>query len=298
MSIRSEVLGLVSAKPGTTCAQLRAAMLATGAIVTKNEPSATLHLLRKQGLLRIEGEWPERTYFVIEGAAAIPLERAPRKSPTKPTKAKTESELSPFAARSIPPVRATPDVSEADAARLRLADAIVQHLELGAAYVPSEDIARDMAESRHDVAMAISLLMRDRRITRHADATGRWVYRDKRPGDEPPAPSPLPVSPVVPVEPANPVRLPEPVEAQTVEARPRLTAEEFNAIEKFMAITDQALDLPSLPGSIRLEMTAIEDILGEACDAEAPHAAIKSLVVAQVALRRALDVLTPRALAA
>lgn len=114
-----------------------------------------------------------------------------------------------------------------------------------------------------DVQIALDALVQDRSVERQASSDGVYVYRR--------APAPAPK---------------------------RMTTDEFAVVEKFMALTDAELGLPSLPGAIRLEVIALEDVIRQACEAEAPHAAIRDLAGAQTLLRKAMEALAPTARAA
>lgn len=126
--------------------------------------------------------------------------------------------------------------------------------------------AADIAEVLRLTAAAAQIvldgLMRDRSVERYANADGVYVYKRAAPP-----------------------------------AGPRMTPDEFAAVEKFMALTDAELG-GSLPGAIRLELIALEDVLQQACKVKAPHTAIREIAGAQAALRKAMEALSPPALAA
>lgn len=322
---REAVMGVVAREPGATHARVVEVLAAAGLHNrVKNEPSNTLWVLIKQGRVRAEGVRP-KTYFStgkparpsggsMPGAGRKPLATKVQAPEAIAVAAPTVVAQPAVAAPAVAAARAAPVVTtDADQARLDLAEAVMQHLGLAEDFDSAEQIATDLGEERYPVAMAIALLVRQGRITRKADATGRWVYRDRRPGDGADAvrAAPAAAAEAVSQPPAAEVakaELAEPVSyngnsgpgnfAAVPASRPdktRMTAAEFAGIEKFLDIVDTEQGPLSLPAAIGLELTALDDLLGEACDAQAPHAAIKLLITAQGALRRAVGVLQPAA---
>lgn len=282
MTIRDGILGILRAQPGNTAAQVRESMHALGICVAANEPYATLNRLVRVKRAYCEGTHGSKRYFALTSEGGIARDAGPAAAP---------------ASDPVPAVAEAP-VADADAARLDLANVIVDHLKLEDTFASAEQIAADITESRHDVALAIALLMRQKRVTRRDDGTGRWVYRDVRPADAAEAAAirqaifgdktkvAEPVSSNGKTEPESFASVPA---SAPVAAAPRMTPEEFVTVQKFLELPLPDLDPADLPGAIRLEMTALDDLLGQACDTGAPHPAIKGLVVAQGALRRALE---------
>ena len=324
MSLRDQMVELLAAQPGMTSAQLREAMSAMGLNIGKNEPANTLNVMTKQGRVRHEGEMPARRYYAVAGAAA------PQHGGSKPgrtlAKAATAAEQS-----ATPPQRpAPPVVTAADLVRQQLADAIHEHLATGDGWHSAEDIAADLDEGRQPVALAVADLMRAGRVTRRADASGRWVYQDKRAGDMHVAHAAPAAMQEVHAAPApEAVAAPAPAAAKTQPAE-RVSSNGNPAPESFVTETPPrqprqhpvaraevvaevggkqvplgevlsrmklALKDPvpvDFPYAIGLEITAVEDLLGDACDARLPHDAIKALVLAQGSLRRAVAALQQR----
>lgn len=313
MSVRNQMVALLTAQPGMTAAQLREAMMAMGLTIGKNEPACTLNILRKQGRVRHDGEMPARRYYAVDGAPA------PKVGGRKPgfKEAKAAAVEAGKAKAAAPRVAAA--ALPADIEREQLADTIHEHLVAGDGWHSAEEIAADLLEPRQAVALAISDLVKAGRVSRRADTTGRWVYRDKREGDmhvvhtapeakqeAHPAPAPEAVAAPVPATAitqsaeqvsSNGNLAPESCAVEVagpVPTAPPTSISLGTVLERMRgALKDpEPVDFPY---AIGLEIAAVEDLLGDACDAKLPHAAIKALVLAQGSLRRAVTALQQRA---
>ena len=309
MSVRNQMVELLTAQPGMTASQLREAMMAMGLTIGKNEPACTLNNLRKQGRVRHEGEMPARRYFAVDGA------EAPKVGGRKPGHKHAQA----TAIEAGKAKAAAPPVTPADIERLRLGDVIAAHLAEGDEWDSAEQIAADLLEPRQAVALAISDLVKAGRVSRRADATGRWVYRDKREGDmhvvhtapeakqeAHPAPAPEAVAAPAPApaitHPAERVSsngnpAPESFAVEAAEPPPAAPPTSVSLGDVLGRMRDALKDPEPVdfPYAIGLEIAAVEDLLGDACDAKLPHAAIKALVLAQGSLRRAVTALQQRA---
>lgn len=313
MSFRDQVVAVITAQPGSSAARIKEALEELGVTLAKNEPASTLHVLKGQGRVRHEGDWPARVYFAVEGAVAPAHGGSKPKAERTPSKrrpAKAQAELDPHNARAIPDAKPATLASATDILRQELADVIVKHLGEDDGWDTAEQIASDLAEPRLAVNLALSDLMKASRVCRRADATGRWVYRDKREGDEvqvahrgEPAPvlAPDAVEADARTQAAEPVSsngnsgpesfMPTP-EAPTVAHGGAVTLDDVLSRMKRALADSVPVDLPY---AIGLEIDALDDLMGDACDMKVPHGAIKALVVASSSLRRAVAALQSRA---
>lgn len=314
MSVRNQMVELLTAQPGMTAAQLREAMMAMGLTIGKNEPACTLNNLRKQGRVRHEGEMPARRYFAVDGA------EAPKVGGRKPGHKDAQAAAIEAGKAKAAAPRVTPPVTTpADIERLRLGDVIAAHLAEGDEWDSAEQIAADLLEPRQAVALAISDLVKAGRVSRRADATGRWVYRDKREGDmhvvhtapeavqeAHAAPALEAVAAPVPATAitqsaervsSNGNLAPESCVVEAADAAPTAppTSISLGTVLERMRGALNDPEPVDFPYAIGLEIAAVEDLLGDACDAKLPHAAIKALVLAQGSLRRAVTALQQRA---
>lgn len=285
MSLRDQMVALLVAQPGMTAAELREAMQAMGLNIGRGEPAVTLRVMREQGRVRYEGEMPGRRYYAVDGATA----------PTVGGRRPKKVVPSLFAANSVPAAKPTVDqlAPAATIERQQLRDVVLQHITDGGSWISAERIAADLGEDRQPVALAVADLMREGKLQRHAASDGRWEYQVK--GAAVPA-LPEHASETPPVSKA-PVEVSIAAETQSDE---RVSSNGNPAPENFALepaaptvglrqFIQRALDEApvNLPHAIGLELVAIEDILGNACDAQAPHSAIKALVAASSSLRRA-----------
>lgn len=67
-TFRDEVIDVLQRRPGSMTVHIKQALTDAGIPLGKNEPSAALHVLQRQGRVRAEGNPPNRIYFLIDGA--------------------------------------------------------------------------------------------------------------------------------------------------------------------------------------------------------------------------------------
>lgn len=339
MTFEGQIIDALRAQPG-----MRTRELAGQLKCQTDRVSKALYHLGLKGWVRGErlpGE--RRRLYATEIARVLLIDDngylvsdAPTPEPTPtPAPQRGNVPVSPHASRYIAEPKPAPLPCDADADRQRLAGVIFQHLGEGGLRA-SEDIASALNESRRDVALAISDLLRNGRIVRGLHSSGRWVYGAKSEAPAPPlahalsqptapapeAPAPAPAPPAEPapglsrgvlgalIEAGTAVTerlsaLPEPaLPAEEPAAQPPMpVSPNGNPAPESFALPPQIAPPPfadlmpasQLPWAIDLEAVAVEDLIGRACDSQVPHAAIKALVVASGALRRAAAALAQRA---
>lgn len=68
-TFRDQLLDVLRQQPGALTVQIRKALTDAGIPLAKNEPSAALHVLQRQGRVRGEGNPPTRIYFLVDAPA-------------------------------------------------------------------------------------------------------------------------------------------------------------------------------------------------------------------------------------
>lgn len=155
-SFTARVLEELRARPGITCGALSKALETAGCVLGRNEPSASLHNLVKQGRARHEGAQPNRRYYAVQASAVeatLPVAAAMARKPEAPTVAGGMPDRPPPAAPPAP--RGGPASDDPIA---QLADVIEQHLELEGGWHRSAVLAKDLDEEQFKVARALAML--------------------------------------------------------------------------------------------------------------------------------------------
>ena len=295
-SVRNSIVDLITKSPGLSAAQIKTAMTDAGIAVGKNEPHATLYKLVEQGRLRPEGEKPFRRYYAVEGAVAPPS------GPRAPAAARQ-------AAAEAATVRVTKPASD-DPLDL-LDDAIAQHLELCEPWITRDRIAADIDEEPLDVARALKRLVDAKRASvrtvegrrEYAHGTVTWSPEADNAADESVRPAscvetgPLSDSHGMvagsDADPANP-------REEVIYTPPAVSEQQMLLSMQQNALANSCAPLPSarhtgstLTAVVRHSQDDLDDLIGRACDERVDHAAIKALVTASAALRRASRHLQP-----